>query len=219
MLCVCLTFPLCFAAARYIPPLRHHPIWFEEEWSEKKVHSWDPWNSEKYIDMDEFFRAAGGRMGKSVEQLFDYLLPALKARAQTTREAILPKEATGDFVLIRRTIYKYFWGELNWRGHKNNEVGLQLLPNYWVAHAHNIFLQFGIDFGIPVMILFIGMLAGALIICMKKWTDGGNPECMGSFLWLLIPLLFGMFEFCWGAGSLTIFMMFFSWRNVFWEEV
>lgn len=218
-LCVCLTFPLCFAAVRYIPPLRHHPIWFEEEWSEDKVHSWDPWNSEKYIDADEFLEEAGGKVVKSVRELFIHLMPVMKVQAEEMRrQPVIADDEYRDSFIIRKTIYNYFWNDLNWRGHKNDEIGFQMLSDYWIGHAHNIFLQFGTNFGIPVMILFAGMLLWTSAICTKKWIANRNPEYVGSFLWILIPLLFGMFEFCWGAGSLNIFMIFFSWRSVFWED-
>ena len=44
--------PLVYACVRYIPALRHHPIWLGD-YSEDKVHSYDPWNSEKYIDIED----------------------------------------------------------------------------------------------------------------------------------------------------------------------
>ena len=54
ILCVfALSFPLVFVCVRYIPALRHHPIWITE-YSEDFVHSFDPWNSEKYTEIDEF---------------------------------------------------------------------------------------------------------------------------------------------------------------------
>ena len=54
MLCVfALSFPLVFVCVRYIPALRHHPIWITE-YSEDFVHSFDPWNSEKYTELNEF---------------------------------------------------------------------------------------------------------------------------------------------------------------------
>ena len=55
------SFPLAFICVRYIPPLRHHPIWITE-YSEDFVHSYDPWNSEKYIEIDEFIDELLGRM-------------------------------------------------------------------------------------------------------------------------------------------------------------
>ncbi len=54
------SFPLVFACVRYIPPLRHHPIWITE-YSEDFVHSYDPWNSEKYIEINELFEVFTGR--------------------------------------------------------------------------------------------------------------------------------------------------------------
>ena len=54
------SFPIVFACVRYIPPLRHHPIWITE-YSEDFVHSYDPWNSEKYIEINEFFEVFTGR--------------------------------------------------------------------------------------------------------------------------------------------------------------
>lgn len=221
VLCVCITFPLCFAAARYIPPLRHHPIWFEEEWSEAKVHSWDPWDSEKYIDMDFFLGIAGGRIAESIKELFMYFIPAMEVQAAEAgqQEPLIADGEYFDGFIVRSNIYKYFWNDLNWRGHKNDEIGLQLKSDYWVGHAHNIFLQFGTNFGIPVMILFAIMIVWPLIWCRNRWRATENAGFVGSFLWLLIPLLFGMFEFCWGAGSMIIFMIFFSWRNAFREDI
>ncbi|MDE6951896.1 MAG: hypothetical protein K2P64_13415 [Lachnospiraceae bacterium] len=219
-LCVCLTFPVCFAAARYIPPLRHHPIWFEEEWNENKVHSWDPWNSEKYIDMDEFLDTAGGRIVQSVKELFLHLMPAMKVQAAQDRyQPLMRDDEYRDGFTTRSAIYKYFWNDLNWRGHKDDEIGFRMLTNYWIGHAHNIILQFGTNFGIPVMILFAGMLIGTLYISIKRWAGNRDGRFVGSFLWMMIPLSFGMFEFCWGAGSLIIFMIFFSWGNVLRKEI
>ena len=62
VLCACLLFPVCFGLVRYIPPQFHHPVWFWGEWAETRVHSWDPWDSEKYIDLDEFMDVAVWRI-------------------------------------------------------------------------------------------------------------------------------------------------------------
>ncbi len=218
IVCMCLTFPLCFAAARYIPPLRHHPIWFEEEWNPYKVHSWDPWDSEKYIDIDELLDAALGRVVETIMELIDHMVPALKASAAEANQPLFGENDTYDGFTVRTSIYKHFWDELNWRGHTRDEIGLQLTSAYWVGHAHNIFLQFGTDFGIPVMVLFAVLLVWSLVNCFRQCLVRKNTVVMGSFLWLQIPLLFGMFEYAWGAGSLVLFMLFFSWRDVFWSE-
>ena len=53
VLCICMMFPVTFGMTRYLPPVFHHPVWFWGEWSEERVHSWDAWNSEKYVDIDD----------------------------------------------------------------------------------------------------------------------------------------------------------------------
>ncbi len=55
-------FPIVFAGIRYLPAVFHHPVWFPGEYSESCVHSWDPMDSEKYIDFDEFWNSSFARV-------------------------------------------------------------------------------------------------------------------------------------------------------------
>ncbi len=221
-LCVCLTFPFCFAVARYIQPLLHHPVYF---WDDPNLQERArTGNLEIYVELDDFLSAAFGRVSESINLVIDHLFPTLKTAAAqavpgTFGHPILDDSKSGDYIAIRSTIYRHFWENLNWRGHIKSEIGLQLLPSYWVEHAHNIFLQFGTDFGIPVMILFAVMLIWPLVICKRRLEVKKNASYMGSFMWLLIPLTFGMFELAWAVGTMSVFMMFFAWRDVFWEEI
>ncbi len=47
---IILLYPV-YACARYIPALRHHPVWYRD-YSEYKVHSWDPIDSPKYTTFE-----------------------------------------------------------------------------------------------------------------------------------------------------------------------
>lgn len=240
-LCVVLTFPLCFTAVRYLPPVFHHPVWFWGEWSEQRVHSWDPWDSEKFIDIDEYFDAALGRIVESFENLLEHSPLAIKSEAaelasdgvpttEATVEAVqeeLPPnkipvlttyEETSDSFIVRSTIYKYYFQHLNIFGHPYEEQGFQLAEYYWIGHAHNIFLQYGTDFGIPVMILFLLLIVWGSFSVVKKFERILSAQSVGDLLFLLIPALFGMFEYAWGVGSLTITMLFIAWRNVVRDE-
>lgn len=227
-LCVVITFPLCFGAARYLPPVFHHPIWFWGEWSTERVHSWDPWDSEKYIDIDEYFDSALGRIFDSFSNLFEHSPLALRSLAAEIEEAneavgeelppnkipvLLPEQDT-DTILVRSTIYKYYAGHLNILGHPYEEQGFQLHKYYWVGHAHNIFLQYGTDFGIPVMIVFAVLIVWGCIILLKKFLRNKDVEAAANMMYLLIPAVFGMLECSWGVGSLSILMMFVAWRKV-----
>lgn len=50
---VAFTFPCVYLTVRYLPTILHHPIWWEGEYHKDKVHSFDPYNSYKYVSMQE----------------------------------------------------------------------------------------------------------------------------------------------------------------------
>lgn len=221
ILCTAITFPLCFGAARYIPPIRHHVVWFDAEYNENDVHSWDPWDSEKFVEIDEFATEALGRIAGGLAEIIKRLPFVVEADAADLETRKLPALADEDYddgFLVRKTIYQYFWNNLNFRGHTSEEIGFQLLSWYWVGHAHNIYLQFGTQFGIPVMILFTILLICGLAKCWRIFKNTKNPEDMMNFYLILIPALFGLFEFTWGAGHMAITLLFIAWRMVLVKE-
>lgn len=55
------TFVPVYGCVRYIPALRHHPVWFDDYNEETSVFSWDPMDSEKYVSLKEFFETFLGR--------------------------------------------------------------------------------------------------------------------------------------------------------------
>ncbi len=57
-----LSFPVVYGAVRYLPAVFHHPVWFMDEYSEEKVHSWDPCDSEKYTDWRDVLQENFGRL-------------------------------------------------------------------------------------------------------------------------------------------------------------
>ena len=232
-LCVMLTFPLCFAAARYLPPVFHHPVWLWGEWSEERVHSWDEWNSEKYIDLDEYLATALGRIYGSFVNLLEHSPFSMKVDAAENIEIVDPsqeepeeenlplnkipvlseEQSQSDAFLVRSTIYSYYFSHLNFWGHPYEEQGFQLLEHYWIGHAHNIFLQYGTDFGVPFMLLFAAVIVWGAVLFWKQFKRVGSPASAASWMYLLIPAVFGMFEYSWGVGSLSILMMFAAWRK------
>ena len=238
-LSVVLTFPLCFSAVRYLPPLFHHPVWLWGEWSESKVHSWDAWNSEKFIDLDEYMEAALGRIFDSFANLSKYSPFHITADAaentgsgsQLEEEAEIAEElppnkipvlsddqSESDSFLVRKTIYSYYIRHLNFWGHPYEEQGFQLKKNYWIGHAHNIFLQYGTDFGTPVMVLFAALIIWGSIILWRRFNRNGSVEDAACWMYLLIPAVFGMFEYAWGVGSLSIIMLFTAWGRAVRDE-
>ena len=212
---VIIAFPLTFGAVRYLPPLFHHPVWFEGEWRPERVHSWDPWDSEKYIDLNEYAAEAWGRILGSFEDLLEhspFLLVTEAEELSGEESAILASEQ--DSLLVRGAIYKHYLQNLNLLGHSNGELGFLLTPTYWVPHAHNIFLQYGSDFGVPVMVMLAALFLCGGIRLWRRYSRTGSETDAGSWMFLLLPAIFGMFEYSWGTGSLSTLLMFMAWRKV-----
>lgn len=61
LICFAVSFLPVFWCIRYIPPLRHHPIWYGGEYAEYRVMSWDPIDSDKYVELDEAMSSILGR--------------------------------------------------------------------------------------------------------------------------------------------------------------
>lgn len=251
VLCFCLMFPVVFEAVRYLPPVFHHPVWFWGEWSEDRVQSWQPWDSENYIEFEDLIKIIDYRFGQIIEisdmsritegellasadafvvakeipQKPEYLTEYVTDLQWERYQEMLAEgyaidlqalQAAGNKreIMARYSIYRYYIHHLNWTGYPADEQGFQMLPYSWIGHAHNIYLQWGTDFGIPVMVLFIVLILWTIGHLIRHFHVMRDPQFAGYLLFFLVPCLFGMLEFCWGTGSLPIALMFFTWGRV-----
>ena len=218
MLCICMMFPVTFGMTRYLPPLFHHPVWFWGEWSEQKVHSWDAWNSEKYVELGEVLGNAIGRTTEISGKIFGqspFYIRALAAESNTQKEVLLSTyEEYSDPFLVRKTIYTQYLLKLNLMGHTKSDQGFQLTSDSWVGHAHNIYLQYATDFGSIMIICFMTFCMLSVSHLVRKYQSTKNLKYLELLLMMLIPLLFGVLEYSWGSGSVTIIMLFFCWQTV-----
>lgn len=229
VLCICMMFPVTFGMTRYLPPVFHHPVWFWGEWSEGRVHSWDAWNSEKYVEIGDVFETALGRTTEFFEKkVFVIRAYAAELHDNSTEEEL--KEAArrhdaavlqdmdeyNNSILVRKTIYQQYLKQLNLFGHKKNDQGFQLSPFYWVGHAHNIYLQYATDFGVITGVLFITINICLIYIIVRYKKD--NMKAVGILLLCLVILLDGMLEYSWGSGAITIVLLFVGWKEIIQER-
>lgn len=214
VLCICMMFPVTFGMTRYLPPVFHHPVWFWGEWSNDRVHSWDTWNSEKYVNIEYLMDVVAGRTKEITNHLFSkspFLLKAIAA--ESTKTQVLQDEQWVDKILVRKTIYCEYWKKLNLLGHKKEEQGFQLFSFYWVGHAHNIYLQYATDFGILMGICFIILCILVIGKIIYKYRYLRSIYDLERIFLILVPLLFGMLEYAWGSGSVTILLLFICWKE------
>lgn len=228
MMCIFLSVPLVYSAIRYFPVILHHPIWYEGEYSRSKVHSFDPWNSEKYIDFDTALSTNLGRVFDIIGvHLFKvgqggwnpykgftvYAMEAEGNEPGDTKEnpySITNSNVPGPYK-ARYAILRYYIDKLNLSGHTREESVFYLFHNDKVTqmtHAHNMFLQQAFDYGIPVGMLFLGIYLYCIGFALLKhrW------EHIFLFAFLISIAGFGMFEMTVVAGQITytlIFLLFY----------
>ena len=242
-----LLFPATYLAVRYIPTIHPHVLfYYQEGYSEDRVHSWDKWDSEKFVSFEEVLQGIFGRFESLKDSWEDLkekpgeaeseavssenlvcstadLSAALLAAssADTGGEVQVPNQIpvldpseAGNSLIVRYTIYKWFFTHLSWRGTPFNEQGFQLMDGYWVQHAHNLYLDYGFHYGFPVMILFTLFIWWGIGRLAKKGM-GGQWEKLASLFIVLIPPIFGLLEYSWGTGLLSTVAFYFSFREMF----
>ncbi|MBE5892085.1 MAG: hypothetical protein E7286_01755 [Lachnospiraceae bacterium] len=219
--CVIASFPIVYGCVRYIPALFHHPIWFYVEYSEAKVHSWDPVDSEKYVDFDEILEYIQKRLfgvtlfEKETTALIEknYGFPLLCSAAELTHIEVQPEPLlppTDDSTILRYHIFKYYLSQLNMVGHLAEENGIYITLGYVAPHAHNMYLQQAFDFGVPIGILFVGHIVLSMIHLLRKGIRFKNSYNWGLLLLFVNSCVFGLLEMMWKNGYLAFTIIFLT---------
>lgn len=215
-------FPVIFATVRWLPTVLHHPVWYEGEWREEKVHSFDPADSEKYTDFDEFM----GDVLKRLKILGVINNPfVLKVQAEEWQR--VPLEGPENLTLslrMRRTIYKAYLDELNWTGHEKTEghyviVDMILGTDVFVWHPQNAWIHIIYYYGIPTGILCLalfGLILGKQIYGVVKGEN--RSYAFIPLFFSIIFLMYGLMEVVWIIGQLILTLFLFVQHPQFGEK-
>lgn len=208
-----LTFPAVFLTVRWLPTIHPHPIWYEGEWSNKKVHSWDPPDSEKYVELDEFLNLALGRI-YNVIKLLDARNPFV-LHAHAGREADIIPEPDYDWrrssVLVRKVFFQTYWEHSTWYGHPE-EDGHYIFEKsrIYIWHGQNLWIQIVYYFGYPAGVFL------AVLIILTLWKAGKKAKLIRQDEFAMIPILicvlyfmYGIPEIVWNPGQLVLALVFF----------
>ena len=238
--------PMTYLAVRYIPTIHPHVLfYFQEGYSEERVHSWDDRNSPKYISFTQLMKTVLGRFGSLIPQqvdlseeqatdvelasqeiesanidLSDVVLSEDEINADIPETdpdkipALSTEEAKSPF-RVRYTIYKWYFTHLSLRGMPYDEQGFQLTEDHWIQDTHDIYLDYGINFGYPVMILFIVFIWWGIGRLAKYGLRAKSAEKLSCLLIALVPPIFGLFEFAWGAGMISTVALYFTFKEMF----
>ena len=240
--------PVTYLAVRYIPTIHPHVLfYFQEGYSESRVHSWDDRNSPKYISFPQLLNSVLGRFGSLIPQqddlseekttdvemdsqqivsdnidFSDVALSEDETNAGMTETdpdkipALSDQEAESP-IRVRYTIYKWYFTHLSLRGMPHDEQGFQLTKSHWIQDTHDIYLDYGINFGYPVMILFIVFIWWGIGRLAKYGLRIQSVEKLSCLLIALVPPIFGLFEFAWGTGMIATVSLYLTFREMFSE--
>ena len=208
-----ITFPLVFGTVRYLPTILHHPVWYSNEgYSIEKVHSFDSWNSEKYVSFEEFIDTFCERF--SIEH-------PLIVRAETGNEMAEMQDISEvmseipESGAIRLKIYRIYLENMNWFGHTAKEGFFRITDDYYSYHAHNIFIQMAFTYGLPAGIMLILLAAVMGISILVKWIRNpyDNWIAFSGFVYLVF-FGYGMLEMTWNTGQMILVLLFFTQRSL-----
>lgn len=210
-LCAVVLFPAVFWTVRWLPTIHPHPIWHEGEWQTDSVFPWDPPDSEKYVEMDEFLEDALGRI-VDVLKLLQSSNP-LVLRAQARAEDVIPEpdyDWTSSSLTTRLEFFRTYWEHSTWYGHPE-EDGHYIFEEsgVYMWHSQNLWIQMVYYFGYPA-----GILVGAMIVLSmrkairKAWRIREDAIGILPLIVCLIYFMFGLVELVWNPGQLIFTLVF-----------
>lgn len=210
--------PVTYGAVRYLPPLFHHPVWYEGEYSEDRVHSWDSWDSEKFVSWEEFSEGVAERIEPFIKLfLGKYQSGIMTVQAADTITIVGKDYETNSQVLqdfssaLGRVAYwEYYLKNGNMAGHMSTEGHNIVDQHVYVWHAQNMFVQLWYYYGIPSAILFLIVLCMLILGSLKKAIkEKENSLVLCCLLYIIFFGVFGLFEATWYPGQMIFLLAFF----------
>ena len=189
-----LMFVPVYSLVRYLPALRHHPIWFGD-YREDSVFSWDPIDSEKYVSLEEFLNTLLMRTDYSLEDNPMIKITPLEFNKGVNLAIYNNIEYNSKLeraLGIRRYVYAYFLSELNLEGHPELSPTVQISEDFTASHCHNSFLQCAYCYGIlsGLLLLTISLLLPVLTLKKIKKAQGNPGEFKPEYMFLLSVFVF-----------------------------
>lgn len=219
--------PVVYLAARYMPTIHLHPVYFAGEYNEDKVLPGEPRDSEKYTSFEEMLEENVGRFlffiyrkdekapevsgAKKTETDSEAVPMTPEEEAELQKkidEAIIkPGESAGPF-RIRYIVHTYYLRQLNMTGHTYDQDGVPVFYSYHPEHAHNFLLQMSFWYGIPVGIILIVLIVMDCIALIRLFREGKYLPALIGGAFMSAILGFGMFEIIWRRGQLSLILVF-----------
>lgn len=174
-----MAFMMTFSATRMVPAMAGNPFYFDWEKPNAYINAKTPWEggeslSETYIDIQKSLQMLFGRLltneaeGARESSRAKEVLPGTLLVAKEVTGAMITNETVQKYSNGRLDIFKAYAMQLTMTGHDTMSATAE--NGEAIIHAHNSFLQVAFDFGIPVGILFLLLVAWAFIKALwRAW--------------------------------------------------
>ena len=216
MFVVCVSLPIVYGAVRYIPTILHHPIWYEGEYSEDKVHSFDPWDSEKYVSFDELTGGISERIKPLLNSLFGELMNGMGNvhASEVIDDLTIQKEPDetlfdNQAVIGRLGVWHYYLKNGTIVGHSSEDGHDIGWGDWYVWHAQNVFVQFWYYYGIPSAIMLLVIIVWQACSCIKNIFEN-NDRALICLLYGVLFTMYGLFECVWYPGQMILLLFFLT---------
>ena len=230
-------FPAVFLSIRYIPTIFQQPVWWENEHSPDRIHSFDDDDSEKYVSFEDIMQLMFARFGVSDSENsaqsentfvtateYPQRIPAATPKpagtmvpsdvGQAVEEVpergyeLLTEEEAQSSMRIRWHIFKLYFTNLNFRGHNVVDGHFFITENYIAFHAQNVFLQIAFLHGIPAGLCFLILSVWLFISYARLAIRGKRAEDILPILFWIVFIGYGMLEAVWYPGQSVLFFMY-----------
>lgn len=213
--------PVTYAAVRYMPLTNPYvKFYFYDNHNFHAVHSYNKYDSENYVRFRDMLFSPLGRLSDLLgleraasEEMGETVYTIDEASFNPAEPPLLTFDEARDPVVVRYTIYKWYFDRLSLRGTPYEEQGFQLTADHWVQDTHNIFLAYGTDYGVPAMILFIVLIIYGEVYCIREALKQKDVVYALSAMMIILPPVFGMFEYAWGYGLISMIAMYFVMKS------
>ncbi|MBR6326133.1 MAG: hypothetical protein IKR61_04940 [Lachnospiraceae bacterium] len=103
---LCFCFPLVYGGVRVLPALRHHPIWFADEYNENKSwRSFDGFHSDRFISLEEYFEGLIGRIrSEDTDETLQYYMSGEMSALPAAEDSLgvqNSQEEQGSVLVVR----------------------------------------------------------------------------------------------------------------------
>lgn len=218
-----------YLVIRYVPTIHPHPIWFNGEYSEAKVHSFDPADSEKFVSFEELMDNNLGRLAEMFKfaEKSSSLTIMVHAKDSETEEVSVPYTVYSDSlpwsVNIRLNYFKAYISKFNLLGnnYKNDTffVDMEDGDKIQIYHAQNLWIQMIYQFGIPFGIMMFAVFMIQFVKAFRILFKGRDFYSVLPALLYIVYFIYGLVELTWLPGYLLFTFIFLIQHPDFKEHI